>query len=30
MSNAEFVAWSIYYGRRAQQEELAAKRKPGR
>lgn len=25
MSNAEFVRWSIYYGRRAQERELAEK-----
>lgn len=24
MSNAEFVAWYVYYGRKAQREELAA------
>jgi hypothetical protein len=24
MSNAEFVRWSIFYGRRAQQQQLAA------
>lgn len=26
MSNAEFVRWDVYYGRLAQQQELAAKR----
>jgi hypothetical protein len=25
MSNEEFVRWSVYYGRKAQREELAAK-----
>ena len=25
MSNAEFLAWSVYLGRRAQRDELAAK-----
>lgn len=25
MPNDEFVAWSIYHGRRSQQEELATK-----
>lgn len=26
MSNAEFVRWSVYYGRKAQSAELEAKR----
>lgn len=26
MSNAEFVAWSVYHGRRAQEREMADKR----
>lgn len=26
MPNDEFVAWSVYHGRRAQQDELAMKR----
>lgn len=25
MTNAEFVAWSVYLGRKAQRDELAAK-----
>lgn len=25
MSNLEFVSWSVYFGRKAQREELAAK-----
>lgn len=25
MSSAEFVRWCVYYGRKAQREELAAK-----
>jgi hypothetical protein len=29
MSNDEFVRWGIYYGRKAQREELAAKAKGG-
>lgn len=27
MSNAEFVAWSVYFARKAQKEELAQKMK---
>lgn len=27
MSNAEYVAWSVYHGRRAQRQEMEAKRK---
>lgn len=27
MDNGEFVAWSVYLGRKAQREELAAKTK---
>jgi hypothetical protein len=27
MSNAEFVEWSVFLGRRAQREELAAQRR---
>ena len=26
MSNAEYVRWGVYYARKAQREELAAKR----
>lgn len=27
MSNAEFMGWSVYYGRKAQRDELAARRR---
>lgn len=30
MSEAEFVGWSVFLGRRAQREELASKTKGGR
>lgn len=30
MSNREFVAWSVYFGRKAQREELAMKSAQGR
>lgn len=27
MDNGEFVAWGVYYGRKAQEQELAAQRR---
>jgi hypothetical protein len=30
MSNEEFVRWSVYFGRKAQREELAMKQAKGR
>jgi hypothetical protein len=30
MSNEEFVRWSVYFGRKAQREELEMKRAKGR
>lgn len=30
MGHDEFVRWQVYYGRKAQRQELAARRKRGR